>query len=605
MVGLLSHRGPDAHGVWTGDGIALGHTRLSILDLSEAGAQPMTSPDGRWTVSYNGEIYNHLQLRDELPAHTYRGHSDTETVTWGLSHWGFAETLLRLKGMFAIAAWDSSERKLYLARDRAGQKPLFYGVSDGTFVFGSELKVLRALPSRPEYDLDSFAMMLRYNNIPAPRTVYRGFHKLPAAHYLVYQADSRTLTAPTPYWSLPPAPVAMEAADARSLTLELLRNAVRSRMLSDVPLGAFLSGGIDSSLVVALMQEASPRPVQTFTIDFDSEQYSEAAQAKAVAHHLGTEHTEHQLTVEQAQQIVTTLGSVCDEPFGDSSLLPTLLLSQMTRRYVTVALTGDGGDELFGGYHRQLLLPALLARLKLVPLPLRKAAAGLLSRPAWRQALLSFVSNLSLRTPEEKLDKLVRLLVTPARIESLYRTTLSQIDSPADLLIGVERDHVEEMPPESETLDLFDRLCRADFGFYMPNDVLVKVDRASMACGLEARSPFMDHALIEHAFRLEKSHKVQGRQGKQILRSLLGEFLPALLIDQPKMGFAVPLAEWLRGGLKPWASDLLNSSPARKHFRTGPLQTLWADHQAGRNRHHELWNILMLISWLSDERQAV
>lgn len=600
MVWALNHRGPDAQGVWSGQGVAMGHTRLSILDLSQAGAQPMISADGRWTISYNGEVYNHAELRQELPSQPFRGHSDTETLLAGLTAWGFVKTLQRARGMFAIAAWDSQERKLYLARDRAGQKPLYYGNIDDLFIFGSELSILRTLPARPSYDLISFALMLRYNNVPAPRTAYQGFSKLPPAHFVVYQPDSGDLDGPKPYWSLPP--YASESRPTPASILERLKEAVRLRMLSDVPLGAFLSGGIDSSLVVALMQSQSAQPVKTFTIDFDNQRFSEAAQARAVAQHLGTDHTEHQLTSKQAQEMVTSLGAVCDEPFGDSSLLPTLLLSQMTRKYVTVALTGDGGDELFGGYHRHLWLPKIRSALRLLPAPLRRQAGRALLNPGFRQLSLSLIARLSipLRTPEEKFDKTARLLLEPSDLESLYRSAISQIRDPNQLLAHKVSNFMPEMTSNSGDLSDFDRLCRADFNFYMPNDVLVKVDRASMHCGLEARSPFMDHLLIEQAFQLEKHHKVRGGRGKTILRSFLADYLPSSLIDQPKMGFAVPIADWLRGDLKDWAGDLLSSSQASDLFVGKELDSLWHDHQGGRDRQHELWNVLMLLSWIEN-----
>lgn len=598
MTARLSHRGPDASGVWVEERVALGHTRLSILDLSPAGAQPMRSASGRWAVSYNGEIFNHREIRSELRGIPFHGHSDTETLVAALDAFGFAATLPRLVGMFAIAAWDSEERKLYLARDRAGQKPLFYGFLGERFVFGSELNVLEALPERPELDQESMALMLRYNCIPAPFTIYRGVRKLPPASFAVLDWSAWALQAPRAYWQLPSESCFAAGEDVRNTALSLLQHSVQLRMLSDVPLGAFLSGGIDSSLVVSVMQKLSSRPVRTFTIDFEDLRFSEAAQARAVAAHLGTEHTELKVTAADARALVPSLGEICDEPFGDSSLVPTLLLSRLTRRSVTVALTGDGGDELFGGYHRQIWLPRIVAAMRLLPAPLRHGLGQLLSTGAFRRFWLALVQSLRvpLRMPEEKLDKLAHLLTAGASLSALYRSSLSHARYPERLLLSSVVGTVDEMSVVPADLAAFDRVCRADFTFYMPNDVLVKVDRASMRYGLEARSPFLDHRLVEFAFSLDRSHKVRGGGGKRLLKSLLADFLPAELLNQPKMGFAVPLGDWLRHELKDWAEDLLSGSG--EVFSRPALGKLWSDHLAGNDRHNALWNVLMLLSWL-------
>lgn len=598
----IGHRGPDASGVWMGDGVGLGHTRLSILDLSEAGAQPMRSAGGRWVMTYNGEVFNHQDLRDQLPGVSFRGHSDTETLLAAFEAWGFAATLAHLVGMFAIAAYDTVERRLYLARDRAGQKPLFYGLHEGSMVFGSELAVLRGLPSRPALDHESMALMLRYNSIPAPRTIYQGIFKLPPAHYLDFSLSSWEFSSPRPYWQ-PGTGVCTLPDDAVGAEVgRLLEQSVRLRMLSDVPLGAFLSGGIDSSLVVGTMQRLSSRPVRTFTIDFDDKGFSEAAQARAVAAHFGTEHTELKVTSAQARDLVPQLGEFCDEPFGDSSLVPTLLLSQLTRQHVTVALTGDGGDELFGGYHRHIWLPRIAAVMRSLPGPARRWFAETLLSPARRPALLALVKRLPLRMPEEKLDKLGHLFGDGGDLRALYRSSLSHARHPERLLRTPVQGVVDEWERVPQGLSPFDGLCRADFTFYLPTDVLVKVDRASMRHGLEARSPFLDHRLVEFALSLRQGLKVRGGGGKMLLKQMLARMLPAELLSQPKMGFAVPLASWLRGDLRPWVEGLLATRWVGEILQREAVEGVWREHVAGRDRHNELWNIVMLLSWLEAHR---
>jgi asparagine synthase (glutamine-hydrolysing) len=602
----LGHRGPDASGVWAGDGVALGHTRLSILDLSPAGAQPMRSVGGRWVVSFNGEIFNHLDIRDQLVGVAFRGHSDTETLVAAFEAFGFERTLPLLVGMFAIAAWDSQSKKLYLARDRAGQKPLFYGFHAGQWAFGSELGALEALPGRPALDRQSMALMLRYNAIPAPRTIYEGIRKLPPASFLCFDVDRWEMPEPRLYWgpSVSTCPLPADAVKARAASL--LEDSVKLRMLSDVPLGAFLSGGIDSSLVVGVMQKLSSRPVQTFTMDFEDLRFSEAAQARAVAHHLGTQHTELKVTAVEARELVPALGALCDEPFGDSSLVPTLMLSQLTRRSVTVALTGDGGDELFGGYHRQIWLPRIAAAMRLLPAVLRRRVGDLLLGPSSRAGLLRLIAalRLPLRMPDEKLDKLGYLFRDGGDLGALYRSSLSHARDPQALFQQAVSDAVDEMAGVPRGLSAFDTVCRADFSFYMPNDVLVKVDRASMRYGLEARSPFLDHRLVEFAFSLDRGHKVRGAGGKQLLKDMLSDFLPPALLNQPKMGFAVPIGGWLRTELRGWVEGLLSSGwlDDGQLLSRDAVSAVWSDHLSGRDRHNELWNILMLLAWLEARR---
>jgi asparagine synthase (glutamine-hydrolysing) len=609
MASLLGHRGPDGQGVWAGDGVGLGHTRLSIIDLSPAGRQPMESPSGRWVVTFNGEIYNHQALRADLSRRgvPFLGHSDTETLVAALDAYGLEQTLPLLVGMFAMGAWDRQRQRLYLARDRAGQKPLFYGFHEGDLVFGSECRIVEAFSNRPPLARESLALMLRYNCIPAPFTVYEDFRKLPPASYLIFSFADWSVGEPIAYWSPCTAPPSMGQEEVKGETRRLLEDSVRLRMISDVPLGAFLSGGIDSSLIVGVMQRISTKPVRTFTIDFEDLRFSEAGQARAVAQHLGTIHTELKVTGADALAVVPALGAISDEPFGDSSLMPTLLLSQLTRRSVTVALTGDGGDELFGGYHRQIWLPRVARMIGLLPAPLRNWLGGTLASPGVRSKLLWLLETfrVPLRTPEEKLDKLAHLVLQGGSLEALYRSSLSHARRPGDLFCQPVKGASDEFARVPPGLSPFDRVCRADFTFYMPNDVLVKVDRASMHYGLEARSPFLDHRLVDFALGLEQGFKVGGGSGKLLLKSLLADLLPARLLSQPKMGFAVPLGSWLRESLRPWAQDLLATRWLDRDelLERDAVVRLWNEHLSGRRDHHHLlWNILMLVSWLEAHR---
>lgn len=618
MTDTLVHRGPDDWGVWTdaGSGIALGFRRLSILDLSPTGHQPMCSRDGRYVISFNGEIYNYRELRKELEQESveFRGGSDTETILEGVSRWGFERTLGRLWGMFAFALWDRAEKRLLLARDRIGKKPLYYGWVDGTLLFGSELKALRAYPScRPEIDREALALYVRFGYVPEPFSIYRGIRKLPKGHY-------GTASAGTPlelhaYWS---ARSVVEAGLESALTLsdreatdELearLRNAVARRMIADVPLGAFLSGGIDSTTVVALMQAQSARPVKTFTIGFHEEQYNEARHAKAIAEHLRTDHTELYVTPREAREVIPRLPDIYDEPFADSSQIPTFLVCQLARREVTVSLSGDGGDELFAGYSRYLWAERVWDWQRIFPLGVRRFASRLargISAKRW-DALYGAVEPAVPRRWRQqfvgdKVHKLAGLLAEPER-EAVYESLTSSWRTPWGLVAGAS----EALAPsrrDSLPRDLAsytEWMMFRDLTTYLPDDILVKVDRASMAVSLEARNPLLDHRLVEWVWRLPLSMKKRGGTSKWLLRQVLYRHVPSRLVERPKVGFGVPIDAWLRGPLRDWAESLLDERHLRSDglFEPGPVREAWEAHLRGRrNEQYRLWVILMFQSW--------
>ncbi len=625
MTGAIAHRGPDGDGFWIDaeGGAALGHRRLSIIDLSAAGAQPMQSASGRYILVYNGEIYNHLDLRRYLEARgaapQWRGHSDTETLLAMVEAFGLEETLKQTIGMFALAMWDRRERTLDLARDRMGEKPLYYGWSGQTLLFGSELKALRAYPGfANRIDSNAVSAYLGFAYVPAPQCIYSGLFKLPPGTWLrLASATPQLCPKPQTYWSMQGALAAGAAArtvardenEAADELERLLTSVVASQMLSDVPLGSFLSGGVDSSLITALMRKTASSAVRTFSIGFDDGRYNEAPYAKAVAEHLGTEHTELIVKEREALQLAPELSGIYDEPFADSSQIPTILLSRMTRAHVTVALSGDGGDEIFGGYNRYLFAPRLWSRIGRIPRPLRRGAGALfnLLEPALRCAVSPTNGNILARLglPGSVLDRLGPLSQVASRAGAI-----------ADVYFGLanvfpDAGAIARTPAPIDNaaawrafdgLDLSnpERMMLIDALTYLPDDIMVKVDRAAMSASLESRAPYLDPRVVEFACALPLANKISGSTGKTILRRALDRHVPKSLIDRPKQGFGVPIDAWLRGGLKDWASDLLapRDIAVQGLLQPAAVTRLWQAHQSGRNCGAQLWTILMLQSWL-------
>jgi len=613
MAGTLRHRGPDDEGVWIDGetGVALGHTRLAIIDLSPAGAQPMVSSCGRFVLSYNGEVYNAPELRAELEAagRRFRGHSDTEVMVEGFAVWGVRQTVERLIGMFAFAAWDRSNRRLTLVRDRLGIKPLYWGHIDGSLVFSSELKALKCIPGwQGEIDRDALAGFLRYGYVPTPKCIYRGLNKLAPGTLLECGEDGEVWH--TAYWTLQDVAERGEAslldlpeADAQDMLEALLADAVRRRMVADVPLGMFLSGGIDSSTVAALMQANSAQPIRTFSVGFREEAYDEASHAREVAAHLGTKHTELYITPAETQAVIPKLPQIYDEPFADSSEIPTYLVSEMTRRHVTVALSGDGGDEVFAGYNRYGQGLALAKTIRALPKALRQAMAGAMTSVApdtWDYMSLAVPSRVRPRLVGDKIHKLAAVL--PEDSIGFYRHLITQWPEASSLVRGAAAPD-ESLVQASAVRDRFGDdvawMQYLDTLTYLPDDILTKVDRASMAVALEVRVPLLDHRVVELSWRLPQRLKLRRGVGKWLLRQIAYKYVPKTLLERPKMGFAVPIDQWLRGPLKDWAEDLVGSLTSNDALLDGPpIAKKWREHQSGaRNWQYFLWNVLMYEAW--------
>ena len=616
MARRIQSRGPDDAGAWTdeGAGLALAHRRLSILDLSPAGHQPMLSPCSRYALVFNGEIYNHMDLRNDLKhgAYDWRGHSDTETLLAALRHWGVQETLRRLNGMFAFAWWDRQAQTLTLARDRIGEKPLYYGRNGGAFLFGSELKALAAHPDwRGEIDRDALTLYMRHNYVPAPWSIYQGVSKLPPAHFVVVSDRGWKVSDPECYWDL--TSISEQGAqsahsDPAALINELdalLRDAVKRRMVSDVPLGAFLSGGYDSTTVAALMQSQSDRPVKTFSIGFSEAGFNEAEYAKAVAKHLGTDHTELYVSPEEAMAVIPKLPEIYDEPFSDSSQIPTYLISKLAREHVTVSLSGDGGDELFCGYNRYVLGYQVWQKLRMFPPGMRKMLSWSCAHAPGRQ-----LDGLQRMLPErwrvpnlaDRLPKLAAVLRHRGG-EAFYRDLVSHWKAPADLILGGSEPEtlLSDTSRWPRLPDLRERMMCMDMMTYLPDDILTKVDRASMAVSLEARVPLLDHRLIEFAWRVPMEYKYREGQGKWLLRQVLYRYVPRRLMERPKMGFGVPIEHWLRGPLRDWAETLLDENRLREEgfFDPDPIRKMWDEHTSGKRCwHYYLWDVLMFQAWM-------
>lgn len=621
MGDAIRHRGPDDEGFWieTDGSLGLAHRRLSIIDLSPQGHQPMPSVSGRYIIAYNGEIYNFEDLRGELQragqAPAWRGHSDTEVLLACIDAWGLERALQRTVGMFAVALWDRRERTLTLARDRLGEKPLYYGWTRKGFVFASELKALHVVEPSLAIDADALRQFMQFGYVPAPRSIYSNVSKLTPGCYVQVRSPG-IMPEPVPYWHISTA-LGSETAKRFSQAgddelIQVLHDqlyaSVGLQLTSDVPLGAFLSGGVDSSLIVALMQAQSRRAVRTFTIGFREPKFDEAPFARAVAKHLGTEHTELYVSADDAAAVIPDLPAIYDEPFADSSQLPTTLVARLTRRHVTVSLSGDGGDEMFAGYPRYALAASLWQRARHFPQPLRHVAGRALQAPSARSwdRLVSMLAPARLRDVNgQRVHRLARI-VGSDHLGEMYVRLVSQWQSEDGLVLGNgtalrKAAHWPEMGTPLQQMRLW------DVAHYLPDDLLVKVDRAAMSSSLESRAPLLDHRVAELAFAMPDRMLSRNGQGKWILRRVLSRYVPQALIERPKTGFGVPLAQWLNGRLHGWASDLLDPRRLRSHglLDVDKVSTIWSQHTSGSfDRSAHLWNILMFQAWYASTKVA-
>ena len=642
MSDRLAHRGPDGDGVWVGDSVALSHRRLAILDLTEAGQQPMLSDSGRYVMVFNGEIYNHLDIRAELAqqhaAPGWRGHSDTETLLAAIAHWGVEKTARRANGMFALAVWDRQTKVLSLARDRFGEKPLYYGWVGNAFVFGSELKAIRAFPGfANQVCREALAQYLRFTYVPAPRSIYQGIFKLEPGCILSLSGPAPAVAPVGPlrpgqsdgglsitrYWSLAEAveagsgdPIVSEA-DGVDLLADTLKQAVKRQMISDVPLGAFLSGGVDSSAIVAMMQKQSIDKIRTFTVGFEEAGFDESPHARAVAAHLGTDHTEIRISSAQSQDVIPRLPELYDEPFADSSQIPTHLVCMVARTEVTVALSGDAGDEVFGGYNRYFWGPRVWSKVDWMPFPARRVVGAVISgipMSTWDwlgKTIRVGKGSADVTRLGDKAHKMGQRLSKVNTLDDLYRSLVSEWSDPVALLQTGDIDLIEppsrldDRLPRLGTEDAAARMMFRDSETYLPDDILCKVDRAAMAASLETRVPLLDPDVVALAWRLPMSMKIKGNVGKWALREVLYRHVPLDLIERPKAGFAIPVGTWLRGPLRPWAEALLDPSrlSAEGYFEPGPIRVVWDDHLSGRRDWTpKLWTILMFQAWLEAQQ---
>ena len=628
MNDALTHRGPDSEGYWFDPSkkIALGHRRLAIVDLSPAGHQPMLSSSDRYVITYNGEIYNNDVLSAELTkrkfVQNWRGHSDTEVIVAGLDAWGIKDTISRLTGMFAIAIWDKKLEQLTLVRDRMGEKPLYFGWQGSgpnkVFLFGSELKALKQHPQFiNEIDRDSLALYMRYSYVPAPYSIYKGINKVEPGTLITVSLHKYDIKLEK-YWDAlhevkkgAEKPFKETAAEIANNLDKALKKTITQQMMADVPLGAFLSGGVDSSAVVALMQTQSLRPIKTFTIGFEESGYNEANFAKLVAKHLGTEHTELYASSQDALDVIPKLPKLYCEPFADSSQIPTFLVSSLARQHVTVSLSGDGGDELFCGYNRYIFANKLWKGLKMTPLALRRLVGNSINKIPATQWNKTF-NSLDKITPEkfngvswgDKLQKGARV-ISSKDLSDLYQRLVSCWQNPSEVVIGADQqDNIFSKGIQNlDGIDDIQKMMSIDSISYLPDDILVKVDRAAMGTSLETRVPFLDHHIFEFASQIPLSMKLQNGVGKAVLREVLYKYVPKSLIERPKMGFGIPIAEWLRGPLRDWAEDLLDESVLKSQgfLHSDMVREIWLEHLNGtRNWQSQLWTVLMFQAWLKD-----
>lgn len=614
MAQHIHRRGPDDGGAWVDEdaGVALAHRRLSIIDLSQAGHQPMKSASGRYVIAYNGEVYNFTDIKTELETGgvAFNGHSDTEVLLEAIARWGVEKTLPRLIGMFAFAVWDRETRTLTLARDRLGIKPLYWGQHGQTILFASEPQCFFAHPNfKAEVDRQALTGLVGFNYVPGSGSIFQNVSKLEPGTIVVVGPDGNAVTSR--YWDVVEVVRAglrspfMGSWDEAETELErLLSDSVQRRMVSDVPLGALLSGGVDSSVVAALMQQASTTPVKTFSIGFAEDDFNEATHAKAVADHLGTEHHELYVTGQDALDVIPNLSRMYAEPFADSSQIPTYLVSAMARQHVTVALSGDGGDEVFAGYNRYQAANGMWPKLSPLPLPLRQLAAGMIGcvpENAWGRAALMLPKS---RRPPQLADKMTKFaqLMGARDLDAFYARVVKMWDEPASAVVGGAEvlSRAWQNGVNEAVSDPVQRMQVRDLMTYLPDDILTKVDRASMAVGLEARVPILDHRVVEFAWSLPKDMKLSAGETKRILRGVLYRHVPKDLIERPKMGFGIPLGEWLRGPLREWAENLLSEKALKDAglFEPGVVRKKWQRHIAGAtSEHHGLWSVLMAQDW--------